>query len=237
MSVFFSWSSSQINVKIPLVFVFIPSSTSLVAPFYKRPTLPSILSISPVSKKSSSHTTSLGTHCISACLGQVFPECCNRVPVLYHPLPSKCYVLPPRALPCIFLVLIWPWPDMTHKEGHQLLFSILSKAAQISQDRKPPELRQTTTCSFLASYSQLSIPHSTTACLFLPSGTVVLLPCVLLKWIHKVAFQQEGGVTWSVSFAHMFTHSVWNTILWFALLSPNSSINSKSSQFFQPNLF
>lgn len=39
-------------------------------------------------------------------------------------------------------------------------------------------LRQTTTCSLLASYSQLSTPHSTAPCLFLPSGIVTLSSCL-----------------------------------------------------------
>lgn len=106
------------------------------------------------------------------------------------------------------------------------------------QHPKPPEHRQTPTRSLLALYSQLSIPHSTTACLFPLSGAVVLPACYWISGYTKLSSgKRERAHMDSIFFAHMFTHLVWNTTLRFASLSPNSSTNSKSSQFSQPNPF
>lgn len=211
MEVFFSRTSSQIIWKTLPVFVFIRGATNLAGPI-SEDIIPSIhfwaslLFLRCLFCFCPHHFL---RNTMGLWLSGTSLECSNGVPVLYHPLLLKCYVLPPGPLPCI------SWCSLNHDQTRCTRKSpaplrTLSKAAQTPQDTKAPEHRQTTTCSLLALYSQLSIPHSTTACLFLLSGAAVLPACVCLKWIHKVAFwrERERGHMDSIFCTHVYSFSL-----------------------------
>lgn len=219
MNVFFSRTSSQIIWNTLPVFVFICSATSLAGPISEDiiHSWASLLFLRCLSSFPPHHFL---RHTVGLSLPGTF---LNAVTELFFTIFSYQNVLLCFAFwtsPLYILVLTQPGADMRHKEGHQLLSSTLSKAAQTPQDTKAPEHRQTTVCSLLALYSQLSIPHSTPCS---SSAGLWFLQCVSgLSGSTKLP-SGKRGVTWTVSFAHMLTHSAWNTILLFASLSPNSS--------------